>query len=325
MATYAYRGNPRLIEALEERLAASGFQREGEVEIADFVLTFCTSLSELEELYFGDDGLAQTLTSGCVAVDLSAATPNLANELSAVCAVNDVAMAAAPLIVKNKVAEDVFARVNTACFAGGEGDAVDKARPLLDVVFGDVTVVPDAGSAQLARAAHTIQNIAELVAGVEVLSLYRACLNSVSPLDVKGIAPDATSPEAFFVMKAVRDGRYDGAYTAEMLLSELSAAMMTADDYDLILPQTEAAFHLFELLAVIGGADKSPAALALVFEGEREGEDSHGLDWRRAERLYGDGHSHENDDDFEDDFADDDCAGYDDDDEFGTGFGYSVN
>ncbi len=329
MTKYAYRGHARLIGAIEERLAAAGFQREGEVELADLVVTFCTSMSELEDLYFGEDGLAQALTPGSVAVDLSAATPNLASEISGVCAVGDVSMVAAPLIVRDKVAADAFAKSNMTCFAGGEGDSVERALPFLNAVFGDVTRVPDAGSAQLARATTTIQNTAEMVAGIEVLSLYRACLSSVSPLDVKAVAPEATSPEAFFVMRAVRDERYQGAYTTEMLLAELSAAMMTADDYELIMPQTEAAFHLFELLAVIGGADMSPSALALVFEGEKEGGDSHGLDWHRAEHLYGDAHAHEGEgmgeDGYDDDDDFDDYDGFDDDDEFGSGFGYSVN
>lgn len=323
MTTYAYRGHARVIEALEERMSAAGFAREGEPEAADVVLTYCTSMTELEDLYFGDDGLAQRLAPGCLVVDMSPATPNLSNEVSGVCAVSDIAMVASPLTVKNKIAEDAFARVNLACFAGGDGDAVERARALLDAVFGDVTVVPDAGTAQLAHAANTIQTTAEMAASVEVLSLYRACLQSVSPLDVKGVAPDATSPESFFVMKAVHEERYQGAYTVEMLLADLSAAMMTADDYDMILPQTEAAFHLFELLAVIGGADMSPAALALVFEGEQEGEDPHGLDWRRVERLYGDGHVHDGLDGAEADELDLDDP--DDDDELGFGFGYSVN
>lgn len=325
MATYAYRGHARVIEAIEGRLSEAGFRREGEIEIADFVVTYCTSMTELEELYFGDDGLAQLLAPGCVAIDLSASTPNLANEISGVCAVSDIAMVAAPLVAKNKIAADAFERVNLATFVGGDGDAVERAMPLVEAVFGDVTTVPDAGSAQLARSANTIQTTAEMVASVEVLSLHQACLDSVSSLDVKGMTPDATSPEAFFVMEAVKEERYEGSYTVEMLLADLSAAMMTADDYDMILPQTEAAFHLFELLAVVGGADLSPAALALVFAGEREGEDAHGLNWRRAEQLYGDGHAHAHDDPDAIDPDELDFDGYDDDDEFGSGFGYSVN
>ena len=82
--------------------------------------------------------------------------------------------------------------------------------------------------------------------------------------------------------------RFDGGYTVEMLMGELSAALMAADNMDLILPHAEASLHLLELLAVIGGADKSPAALALVY-GEEAACAEQGLDWTRAEQAYGEG------------------------------------
>ncbi|MFR6335234.1 MAG: tetrahydrofolate dehydrogenase/cyclohydrolase catalytic domain-containing protein [Oscillospiraceae bacterium] len=49
----------------------------------------------------------------------------------------------------------------------------------------------------------------------------------------------------------------------------------------------EACLHLLELLAVIGGSDKAPAALALVY-GEEKTCAEQGLDWTRAEQAYGD-------------------------------------
>ena len=51
--------------------------------------------------------------------------------------------------------------------------------------------------------------------------------------------------------------------------------------------------HLLELLAVIGGADKAPAALSLVY-GEESACAEAGLDWTRAEQAYG--HAEDEDD-----------------------------
>ncbi len=337
MAAYAFRGNEAFVSAVEGRLADAGFERVENVAEAAFVVTFCTSMTALEDLYFGDDALVSTVGGQAVVVDASACTPNLAAEIAAVCAVSDVSMVAAPLVVRNKMAPDAFAHDNLACFAGSEGGGVDDAMPLLEVLYGDVQVVADAGAAQLARAASTIQNTAEMVSAIEALSLFKACSASASSgINVKALVPDATSPEASFIIEAVRDERFKGDYTVEMLMSELSAAIMTGDDYETILPQTEAAFHLFELLAMIGGSDMSPAALSLVYEGEPsddEGEgagsrvDAHGLDWSRVEQLCGsdaaDGAVEEyGSDSFP--FDDGDGDPYDDD-NFASGFGYSIN
>ena len=97
------------------------------------------------------------------------------------------------------------------------------------------------------------------------------------------------------VVQAVRQQRYTGDYTAEMLLAELSAALMAADDAEVILPGVEATMHLLELLVVIGGADMAPAALSLVYQDEAAGARA-GLDWTRAEVAYGHPASEEDED-----------------------------
>lgn len=367
MPSYAYRGNPGYISAVEGRLADAGFSRVDDVSGAGFVLTFCTSMTVLEDLYFGDEGLVQAADPGTVMIDVSACTPNLAGELSALSAVSDLTMVSAPMVVRNKAASDAFARDNAYCFAGSEGKGVAAAAPLLDVLFGEVLAVDDPGAAQLARAAATMRSTAEIVSAIETVSLFEACSASASSgIDALSLVPEAASSEAASVLKAVRDEDFggEGGYTVEMLMSELSAAMMAADDYETILPQTEAAFHLYELLAVIGGSDMSPAALALVYEGESGADDAdaygygeegcgcepdececgecesghahshgrgkgaHGLDWSRVEQLYGSDAADASmdefaaDEGFGPDFADGDP--YDDDD-FVSGFGYSIN
>ena len=121
-------------------------------------------------------------------------------------------------------------------------------------------------------------------------------------------------------------------------MGELAAALTAADDADLIVPQAEACMHLLELLAVIGGSDKAPIALSLVY-GEEKACADQGLDWTRAEHFYGEqegqadgvlhdhGHAHDDDYDEAGDYDDyDGYAGYDNDGVYHGGYGsYSPN
>ncbi|MEE0594843.1 MAG: NAD(P)-dependent oxidoreductase, partial [Eggerthella lenta] len=125
------------------------------------------------------------------------------------------------------------------------------------------------------------------ISAVEADALYRAVRRSSASLDQATERVGAATPVAEQVLAAVNTGRFDGMYTVEMFMAELSAALTAADDVDLILPQAEACLHLLELLAVIGGSDKAPAALALVY-GEEKTCAEQGLDWTRAEQAYGD-------------------------------------
>lgn len=321
MQSYAFFGNQHVLGCVEARLAEAGFVRTDASEAAAWVITYCTSMTELEDLYFGDDGLLGKLAADALVVDLSPVTPNFAAEMNAITTVSGHAMVTAPLVVHDKVATDALAHENLSCFCFGEDGAAKRAQPLLDALFSSAEEAGSAGAAQLSRMAITIQDSAEIVSAVECLALFKSAKASMSIADAGGAEPEACAPEVEFMLEAVSQKRFNGAYTIEMMMAELSSVMMAADDYELILPQVESAFHLLELLAVIGGASKSPAALSLVFGSDHDG-DAYGLDWSRADALYAEAADGPD--------ADQGCAGYDDEDDyldgmFGASSGFSAN
>ncbi len=294
--TYAYSGNEVVGGALEDRLSAAGFSLVAEVKEADFILTYFTSSTALEDAYFDECGFVQSAHPGTIVVDLSPTTPSFARELNAIAVVNDLAVVEAPLIVDDITMTRAFSDPdNLLCFVGGDEDAVSAAQPLIDAVAGSTERTGAPGSAQLIRAAYTIQAAAQVTAAIEADALYRAVRRSSASYGEGTARVGALTPHAELVLAAVESGKFEGDYTLEMLMAELSAALMAADDVDLILPQAEACFHLLELLAVIGGADKSPAALSLVY-GEESACAENGLDWTRAEQAYGEAEGYGDDD-----------------------------
>lgn len=310
---FAYFGNETVGAMMSSRLAQEGYVRTEEVADAAVVVTYCTSQTSLEDAYFDEQGIVQAARPGTLLLDLSAATPSFARELHAIAIVSDLASVEAPLVVADVTAPDAFAnRDNLMCLVGGEDEGIAQARQLLEALVGAVHVTGGPGSAQLARAAHTLQAAAQVMAAIEADALYRATQRASSSLDAVYGRAGAMTAEAERMLKAVSEGRFEGTYTIEMLMAELSATLMAADDVDLILPQAESCLHLLELLAVIGGVDKTPAALALVY-GEEAACAENGLDWRRAEQAYA---AEE----------DEDECGVDDDGEYPAGFGvYSAN
>lgn len=319
-ASYAYVGAPTFIEAVQGRLADAGLVRADDTASADIVVTFCTTASALEDLYFGDDGLVSSAGPGTVLVDLSATTPNFAREINAVATVNDLVMVEAPLTVRSLVAEDAFARENLLGPVASESELSEEVRTLLEAIFGEVVEVGAPGRAQLMRSTHTLPLAANLASAIEAVALDDAAARSVGALDADQVplfCTVSTDP----VVRAVQQRRFAGDYTAEMLLAELSAALMAADDAEVILPGVEATMHLLELLAVIGGADMAPAALALVYRDEAAGAAA-GLDWTRAEQAYGRGGDHDRDED--EDWSDYDDPDWADDSDYDD-FDYTAN
>lgn len=309
--TFVFRGSEEFQKAIFPCLEAAGYTRVELVEDAKVVITHCLSQSSLEDTYFEEDGILQAASAGTLLIDLSSSTPSFARELNAIAIVSDLAAVEAPLIVQDLMKDDAFSdKENLACFVGGDEDVIKQTIPLLELFIGNVQLLGGAGSAQLARAAYTLQTTAQVVSAIESDALCRAVMDSpVAPVSFKGQGVGASTAVVEQVLSAISSGSFSGVYTVEMFMGELSAALTTADDVDLILPQAESCLHLLELLAVIGGAKKAVSALSLVY-GDEQSCAQEGLDWTRAEKAYGtpvDGLDLDELGDFEDE---DDCDTY---------------
>ena len=300
---YAFIGHKNVERYVKDALADLDWEQSDDLANCSVAFTYCTAQTALEDAYFSDKGLVKGLPSGSLMIDLSPSTPTFARELSAIAAVNDLRPVEAPLVVVDSTLDNAFVRDNLACFASGDAHDVEEALEVLDVLFASATDMGACGCAQLARAAFTLQMTAQIVGAIEAAALYKAVQGASTSVDHMEGTPGGVTATSAELLRAVAEERFAGTYTVEMLLGEVSAAMAAADDVELILPQVEASMHLFEILAVIGGADLAPAGVSLVFESEDVCAE-HDLDWARAEQYY----SHAEDDCDCDGDCGDDCA-----------------
>lgn len=295
LKSFVFVGDVKVGRPLAENLTAAGFLAASDVAAADVVFTYCESQSKTEDVYFETDGLVQTCREGAVLVDLGATSPSLAKEIQAVALVNDMRAVDAPLMVEDLASPDAFARKEClSVLVGGDAEDFQDLEPMLRAFAGNVSHAGPIGSGQIAKAVVTIQEAAQVASLMEADALCRA--SNVDAASLVGLSHDrgVVSDRVLRLHEAVRGQRFDGAYTLEMLMGEVNAALAAADDVELILPQAEAAMHLLELLAVIGGSDMGVAALGLIYGDESECA-KHGLDWSRAEEVYGHGHEHGDD------------------------------
>lgn len=279
-------GSGELPRIISKRLIDAGFERADSVCDARLVITYSASQAELEELYYGDAGFMQTLLPGAIMIDASPATPGFARELNAIATVSDLVFVEAPLALRDIVDPDPFARGNLLCFVSCETASIDCVGDVLDTLFSERIEAGGSGAAQLMRASHTIQATSDLLSAIEVGAMRKAFSRTLPDMSHHDTDSSLTGKRERILL-AIDEERFDGPYSVAIFMSELSAALMAADDVDLIMPHAESAMHLLELLAVIGGSDKSPIALSLVYRDE-ESCARNGLDWSRAEKAFDD-------------------------------------
>ncbi len=306
--TYCFVGQGNVGAMVDARMRELGLQKANYAADAEVVFSYFATQAKLEDAFFAEAGLVQGCVPGTLLIDLSPATPAFARELAAVAVVSDLLPVEAPLVVVDPVAPGALSdKRNVACFVAGDEDAVEAALPLLRGLCDEASVMAGAGSAQLARASYTLQMLSQLVSAVESEALYRAVRATDAPYAGTAEHVGAATPLSEQVLEAVAQKRFEGEFTVEMLMGEVSAAIGAADDAEVILPQAEACQHMLELLAVVGGSDLSPAALSLVYGDEAACAEA-GLDWARAEAAYGLPEGEEDYGDF---------GGYDDEYDFG--------
>lgn len=211
-------------------------------------------------------------------------------------------------------------------FVGGEENQFEKAKGMLHAIARRVLYLGEAGCGQAAKMLATLQRASALIGVIESYATFK---NSDVAYDAEEvmdtlISAGCVSPVNVTYVDAIRNKDFKGSYSVEVLMAELVAALSAADDKDHVLPQAEAGFRLLELLAMVGGAEYNPAALALLFEDEKAAE-RYGLDWSRVAGVYEEhDHEHSHDCDHGHDHSRDDDDYYDPDGFAGLG-GISAN
>lgn len=293
---FFFKGNKALGNALQQHLTQAGFSCTETVHDADFVLSYHPLLSQLEDAYFDTNGYLASAKKGACLIDLSPATPELAREIAALCSASGLLYAEAPLAVIDITLNDAFAQPeNLSCFLAGGKTDLKKAQQVLQHFVGVIRVTGEPGSAQLAHAQYTIMRAASFVSAIEAEALNRAFLRIPTlAASASAVSTKTASDLPETLVHALAQQNFAGSYTTELFMADLSAALSTAEQADISLPQAEACMSLLELLAIIGGSDMTPAALSLIYD-EEEAAQNCGLDWSRAREYseeYEQEHAH---------------------------------
>ena len=304
---FRYYGHQACSTAVCTALTAAGYLPAEEDEAEDFSIIYYPNADEAEDFFFGDDGILFAVPKGTLLIDLSPSTLSFVRELSSVATVSDLHYIEAPLAVINPFAADPYADpLGLKCFVACDEECRLEACEIISCFADDVAFMGATGSAQLARALFTVQQVAQVLSAVEADALQGAAHADTlmeGELDVK------VQPHSDLIaegLAAIAQRRFTSPYTCEILLNEVAAAASVADDASFILPQLEAELNMLTLFVVIGGFDMAPAALSLMYCDDETVKKA-GLDWSRADVLYeqhgdgcGDDCGHDHDGGFDD-------------------------
>jgi len=177
------RGYDRSSEALETLASNGGTPVSSLAEAlqgADILITMVPDSPQVLEIVTGEGGLLanlDTVKDGLVYVDMSTIRPDVSAEVAKLCAAKGIPALDAPV----SGGETGAVQASLSIMVGGDADAFETVRPVLEVMGKTVTLLGPAGAGQTVKAANQL-----IVAGT-----YQLVAEALMFLEAFGVDADA--------------------------------------------------------------------------------------------------------------------------------------
>jgi len=227
---------------------------------ADVTITMLGLPSDVEQVYFGaagSPGVIAAAAPGSLLIDMTTSSPRLAERIAAAAAARGSAAVDAPVS-----GGDIGARNATlVIMAGGDQQAFDRARPLLELLGKSVTPLGPAGSGQRCKLANQVAVAVGMVAWCEALAAARA--GGLDAAAVQQVINGGAAGSWGLTNLAPRAlaGDFSPGFLVRHLVKDIHLAHEEAEATGLDLPGLAVASRLYDSLQVAGHGDAGTQAL----------------------------------------------------------------
>ena len=191
---------------------------------ADIVFTCVGNDDDVCDVMYGEKGILDALPSGGIVVDHTTTSATLARELYGAAAQRSLAFLDAPVSGGQAGAENGQLTI----MIGGDGEAVERARPAMDSYARAVTHIGSAGAGQLAKMVNQIC-IAGLLQGLSE-GLHFASKAGLNPsVVIEAISAGAAqSWQMENRWQTMVDGEFDFGFAIDWMRKDLGIALEEA-------------------------------------------------------------------------------------------------
>lgn len=231
-------------------------------EASDVVFTIVGFPKDVREVYLGPQGVVAASKSGTVLVDMTTSEPSLAREIYETAKRKGVYSIDGPVS-----GGDVGAKNATlSIMLGGDADAIDAVRPLLECMGKTLVHQGAAGAGQHTKMVNQILIAGNMIGVCEALLYgYKAGLNMEAVLQsVSGGAAGSKSLELYSPRILARN--FEPGFYVEHFIKDMEIALGECKRMNLNLPGLNLAHELYEAVRSQGFGRKGTQALMLALE-----------------------------------------------------------
>lgn len=253
---------PSKAEALGRLGAAVAASPASAAETTDVVMVCVSDTKDVEQVVFGDDGVASGLRPGALVIDHSTISPVATQDFAS--RINDQASfwLDAPISGGSEGAESGTLSI----MIGGEANQVERAMPFLEAIGGTITHVGPQGAGQLVKAVNQILVVVTQLGVSEALLLAEA-----GGLDLNATLEAVQGGAAGSWMLSNRGPQmierdWNPGFTIDLQQKDLRIVLDTADELGVPVPATSLVFQLYRSLQARGLGPEGNHALVKALE-----------------------------------------------------------
>jgi len=231
-------------------------------EQAEIVFVIVSDTPDVEQVLFGENGVASGLGKGQIVVDMSSISPMATKEFAAKINALGSKYLDAPVS-----GGEVGAKAGSlTIMVGGPADTFEAVKPLFELMGKNITLVGGNGDGQTTKVANQIIVALNLQAVSEALLF--ASKAGADPAKVRQALMGGFASSRILEVHAERmiKRTFDPGFRIELHQKDLNLALQAARSLGLSLPHTASAQELMNAVAAHGGSKLDHSALCQAVE-----------------------------------------------------------
>lgn len=231
---------------------------------SDVIMTIVGYPTDVEEVYFGENGVYDGLSEGKIVIDMTTSTPALAQVIAEKVKVKGTSALDAPVS-----GGDLGAKNGTlTVMVGGEKEVFDQVEDIIQTFSKEVRWFGEAGSGQHTKMANQIMVAGTMTGLTEMLVYAKAAgLELEDVLKTVGGGAAANWSLNNYGPRIITDD-YSAGFFVKHFVKDLGIALDEAKKLEVELPSTEQAFKLYQQLEKDGHGDEGTQSLVKLWWGE---------------------------------------------------------
>ncbi|APC47066.1 oxidoreductase [Virgibacillus halodenitrificans] len=229
---------------------------------SDIIITMVGYPSDVEEVYFGENGILEHAKAGSCLIDMTTSKPSLAINIFQQAKAKSIHALDAPVS-----GGDIGAQKGTlAIMVGGEEDAYEALLPLFKTLGENIILQGPAGAGQHTKLANQITIASNMIGVCEaIIFAKKAGLDPSRVLESITTGAAGSWSLSNLGPRMIR-GDFDPGFYVKHFIKDMTIALESAKEMDLDTPGLSLSLQLYKELAENGDGDSGTQALIKIFE-----------------------------------------------------------